>query len=397
MKFTEKGNDILVITPPSPSLLFFFYFGFVYNLGFTVFSSTLDFFSSQFEEENVHFNFMIPKYMGSLSAFFLIILFESSIFFSKTKLIILSTVMQSVILIVVPIFSIILPDKFGLKLIFVFVFIFGVFNTIMVVCLISLIYFFPPNCISTYAMSILSSGIIITIVRMIILLCTAFDNESLFISTLLYFSLASFCYGIFPIILLKFFDNEIVKNVISQSLACSENSKLLIKFEKKTFFGIGKKIWPIMLAISITTCITSMMFPGLTLERKINILPLPWSTTTLNFIVYSFGVCGNLLARIKIISNRNSVFFFALTRILFMIPFRIIAENKHNSNLLFDIAQMVNLAIFFFLHGFFCAWAIAEAPKHVEEIEKEKCGTAMSFAVVSGLIGGGLIAVVVSQ
>jgi len=178
-------------------------------------------------------------------------------------------------------------------------------------------------------------------------------------------------------------ENNVTENLVEKPAA---NNAL------KQMFGVFQEIRLCSLMIILNYTQTFMMFPGVTLLKKMTIMDVTWKTVGL---ISSYNVLDSVGKSLT--NNRNwytkySVAIIVFGRFAFFLSFILMACYDNIPIISDDWFAFVNVGLFALTNGFATSALFILAPEQVSSEKREIAGFVMMFSLQFGITFGSFLA-----
>jgi equilibrative nucleoside transporter 1/2/3 len=381
-------------------------------VGWNAVLTSLDYFDSKFPGYQVNFLFPIAIFVANM------LLSPNMMYFSQKFSLNIRIAgalgLLCLVMSLLPVEAYIFSDSaIGLDLILGLLFILGIANTSQQVSASGFASIFPYIYINKYVMGTGLAGMIISGLRIVILLALGDDADTesgQIIGILIYYGVAALFIVFNIAVHFRFIKTDFCK----QTIATQDEKKKLLLAEQESgvsntiassvakkvsnpwmqlfdVFSHMKRIVALMVLIYIQTF---MMFPGVTLLKKLTILNVTWENVLLVAAYNVFDVVGKYFTNYRQFYTLNTTTILVFARFLFYIPFLLMAMNYDWPIINSNWFPFVNVSLFAMTNGFATSSLFILGPEQVPENKKEAAGFLTMFSLLAGIFAGSFLALI---
>lgn len=384
----------------------FYLLGISVFIGYYSIISSLDFFSTQYNEPNLAFYFNIPSNLGIILTTLLIGYTKK--FFSTKRMIIFSLLLICIITIFFPLLACLFPNKFWFWLFLILNFIFSIITTILQCHSFALVSVFPDKCMAFLNAGQTSAGLLVTIIRIIILSIYDTNDQNYNFSMFFFYGVSFLIVVLTLLIYLKFeketklnFDPKIIyftsENLIETEKNMAENTHS--SYERKQnildFWYAAKAMFPYSLLLFLVLVQTTFCFPGMLLGyNKLN-TNIAWNDILLILIMNFFDVFGNYSSTLGYFSQKTICTILVFSRFILCFFLYLLFLDVISSGINNNYFCVVNLILFAFSDGYLFSIILIKGPSiYTDQVEKETAEYSMVFLMNLGIIIGSTLSLV---
>eukprot|EP01017_Pseudomicrothorax_dubius_P029736 TRINITY_DN3645_c0_g2_i2.p1 TRINITY_DN3645_c0_g2~~TRINITY_DN3645_c0_g2_i2.p1 ORF type:complete len:469 (-),score=111.97 TRINITY_DN3645_c0_g2_i2:167-1429(-) len=371
--------------------------------------TALDFFQGKFAQQNVFFLYPIPVNMANILVNILLFLYSSKL--SLNLRIIGGLILSGLILALLP-FCVYIEDKdLGFVVSLGVLFLLGLFSSLYQISMTGFATKFEIRYITIFFVGTGFSGLMMSVLRILCLAIFGTSQESLLYSTILYFIAAGLMNGVTLILYSRFKKSEAYFSFIAPSeSALTASTQGTIQTERESLLEAEKakeKSSTVELAatLSVTKQIfiylsfmillyvqTFMLFPGVSLARKVSFLDGNWSPVIMITIYNIFDTVGKNFSEKRDWYSPTRVFVVILSRFVFYWLFISVARATAGEVFDSDYILIGTMILFAMTNGFGTSALMVLAPERATQELREKVGFVMVFGLLLGICSGSFLA-----
>ena len=396
------------------SLINFLLLGNSILIGWNSVISSLDFFIVKFDQTSLPFFMAIPCNIATIM--FNLLIGKIAKYINQYFRIVFGLLFLSISLILFPISALVFSNSLGYLIFLILNFVANAFLVVIQCSVLALVSTFPNDCMTWLNAGFSVSGVLITLIR-IILLCIFDESDQYnFVCMLIYYGI-SFLFVILSLfVFLKFHretersKNELKINIDilseeeTQEHFISENIKKLDKVEKtesthffKLFWLTTQEAFPYSILMFILYSQTFFSFPGLALGYNKLHSSKAWNEVILVMLMNCFDLFGRYSASLNFFSSKVSCSVFVTLRFLFCITFSLLYFQIDFLLINNNYFCIINMILFAFTHGYSNCILFIKGPETFKTKEKKEIAEyMMAFSMNIGMAVGSLLALAIS-